>query len=129
MRAKRLFPLLALSIAARRSAASRLRPFAAAPSSRAALLPPRGGASESASAWSAGSKYDYGRTSPRASPAGTSSPATRSVPSSYRDTVRDEGEATKEAFAEAFLQRDDRNRFIGEVRTRHRLRSERASES
>ena len=122
MRAKRLFPLLALSIAARRSAASRLRPFAA-------LLPPRGGASESASAWSAGSKYDYGRTSPRASPAGTSSPATRSVPSSYRDTVRDEGEATKEAFAEAFLQRDDRNRFIGEVRTRHRLRSERASES
>lgn len=66
----------------------------------------RGGASESAASWSAGSKYNNYRTSPYS--------PTRN---SYKTTsvyTADSREKTKEAFAEAFLRREDRNRFIGE---------------
>ena len=73
-------------------------------------VPPRGGASESSSAWSAGSKYDY-RSRPNNNVA--SSPAQSYRTPSYRDDSTKD--ATKEAFAEAFLQRDDRNRFIARV--------------
>ena len=85
----------------------RVRLFAnsKAPQQHYAFLSMRGGASESASAWSAGSKYDY-RTGP-------SSPNTRNYTPSYTQG-EDEKDATKEVFAEAFLKREDRNRFIGE---------------
>lgn len=91
-----------------------------------ALLPPisshtllsvrGGGPSESASAWSAGSKYDY-RTSPQFSQ--SQSTQRYQTPSSYTQ-VQDAKAAvtedsTKEAFADAFLQREDRNRFISRV--------------
>eukprot|EP00581_Thalassiosira_minuscula_P005104 CAMPEP_0183747988 /NCGR_PEP_ID=MMETSP0737-20130205/67541_1 /TAXON_ID=385413 /ORGANISM="Thalassiosira miniscula, Strain CCMP1093" /LENGTH=294 /DNA_ID=CAMNT_0025983705 /DNA_START=249 /DNA_END=1136 /DNA_ORIENTATION=- len=72
------------------------------------ILSVRGGASESASAWSAGSKYDYGPSRPTYS--SSSSPTRYSTSQS-----QDEKEETKEAFAEAFLQRNDRNRFIARV--------------
>lgn len=66
----------------------------------------RGGASESAASWSAGSKYNNHRASPY--------PPTRN---NYKTTsmyTADSREKTKEVFAEAFLRREDRNRFIGE---------------
>eukprot|EP00571_Detonula_confervacea_P004961 CAMPEP_0172322112 /NCGR_PEP_ID=MMETSP1058-20130122/45056_1 /TAXON_ID=83371 /ORGANISM="Detonula confervacea, Strain CCMP 353" /LENGTH=333 /DNA_ID=CAMNT_0013037763 /DNA_START=97 /DNA_END=1095 /DNA_ORIENTATION=- len=72
-----------------------------------ALLSMRGGASESATAWSAGSKYDY-KTS-------LSSPTQNYKTPSYDSQGQDTKEETKEAFADAFLQRDDRNRFIARV--------------
>ncbi len=75
------------------------------------LLFLRGGASESAASWNAGSKYNSYRTSP--------SPPTRN---SYKATsvyAVDSKEKTKEAFAEAFLLREDRNRFIGEELSLH----------
>jgi len=77
-----------------------------------ALLPPltlRGGASEpTRQAWSAGSKYS------RPNNLSSSSP-TRSYQTPSYGQGQDEKEATtKDAFAEAFLQREDRNRFIGE---------------
>ncbi|KAL7543128.1 hypothetical protein ACHAXR_012426 [Thalassiosira sp. AJA248-18] len=75
-----------------------------------ALFAVRGGASESASAWSAGSKYDY-RTSPNFKQSQTQKYQT---PTSYSQG-QDTKETTKEAFAEAFLQREDRNRFIARV--------------
>jgi FtsH-binding integral membrane protein len=65
----------------------------------------RGGSSESASAWSAGSKLSQRRPAP-----GTSY---RSPPA-YNTQVND-GTQLKEQFAEAFLQREDRNRFIARV--------------
>ena len=75
-----------------------------------ALLPPltlRGGATEpSRSAWSAGSKYSR--------PNNLSSSPTRSYQTPSYSQDQDEKETTKDAFAEAFLQREDRNRFIGE---------------
>lgn len=85
--------------------------------SRAAISPPsahvllsmRGGASESASAWSAGSKYDY-RTS-----LGSSPPNQNYKTPSYSQSQDDTKEEAKEAFADAFLQRDNRNRFIARV--------------
>ena len=74
----------------------------------------RGGASESASAWSAGSKYEH-RTSPNFS---AKSP-TRSFESpSFKQRQDGAKAATKEAFAEAFRRREDRNRFIGKWRYR-----------
>ena len=75
-----------------------------------ALLPPltlRGGASEpTRQAWSAGSKYSR--------PNNLSSSPTRSYQTPSYSQDQDEKETTKDAFAEAFLQREDRNRFIGE---------------
>lgn len=73
----------------------------------------RGGASESASAWNAGSSL-------RPAPVGSSpGQSYRSTPP-YRQTSQqniDEksNSATKEQFAEAFLVREDRNRFIARV--------------
>ena len=69
----------------------------------------RGGAAESASAWNAGSKYEYRAGAPNSKP--ITSTSTRSPPVGQRQDVKLD---TKDAFAEAFLQRDDRNRFIGE---------------
>ncbi|KAL3756462.1 hypothetical protein ACHAWU_009856 [Discostella pseudostelligera] len=68
----------------------------------------RGGASESAASWTAGSRYnDYRTTSPSSS-----------IRNNYKATSvynEDSKEKTKEAFAEAFLRREDRNRFIARV--------------
>lgn len=61
------------------------------------------GGSESASAWNAGSRYDY--RSPKSSLLNRSKP--------IRQQSYDIREDTKEAIATAFLNRDDRNRFIG----------------
>lgn len=77
-----------------------------------ALLPSltlRGGASEpTRQAWSAGSRYG-------SRPNNISSSPTRSYQTPSYGQGQDENEATtKDAFAEAFLQREDRNRFIGE---------------
>lgn len=71
----------------------------------------RGGASESAASWNAGSKYNNYRTS-------TSPP----IRNNYKATsvyAADSKEKTKAAFAEAFLLREDRNRFIGEELSLH----------
>lgn len=66
----------------------------------------RGGSSESASSWSAGSRYDY-RTARPSSP-------TRKYSSPPPHTTDQQSQLdTKEVFAEAFLLREDRNRFIG----------------
>jgi hypothetical protein len=62
----------------------------------------RGGSSESASSWSAGSRYDYRTTRP-------SSPTRNYQTPPGQQSKLD----TKEVFAEAFLRREDRNRFIG----------------
>eukprot|EP00578_Thalassiosira_sp_NH16_P027984 CAMPEP_0181088236 /NCGR_PEP_ID=MMETSP1071-20121207/6679_1 /TAXON_ID=35127 /ORGANISM="Thalassiosira sp., Strain NH16" /LENGTH=355 /DNA_ID=CAMNT_0023170139 /DNA_START=14 /DNA_END=1081 /DNA_ORIENTATION=- len=77
------------------------------------LLSMRGGASESASAWNAGSKYDY-RTS-LSSPSSSSTTTRNYQTPSFTQDQQDEKEATKDAFAEAFLRREDRNRFIARV--------------
>lgn len=91
---------------------------------RSSLLLIRGGASESASrsSWTAGSKYNYGAGSKSynygSNTVGTSS--SLQTPSSYsnsKDTTNVNDNETKEKFAEAFLQRDDRNRFIGKLCT------------
>ena len=89
------------------------------------LIRIRGGASESASrsSWTAGSKYNYGAGSKSynygSNTVGTSS--SLQTPSSYntnsKDTTNVNDIETKEKFAEAFLQRDDRNRFIGKLCT------------
>ena len=82
----------------------------------------RGGAGDSSSAWSAGSKYNYGPTGSSKYNFGGSG----SSPSSSRDLqtpsystkdIQYANEETKEKFAEAFLQREDRNRFISRVYT------------
>lgn len=70
------------------------------------LIVLRGGASESAASWSAGSRYNNYRTS--------SSQPTRSNYKTASMYTTDTKDKTKEAFAEAFLRREDRNRFIGE---------------
>ena len=86
----------------------------------------RGGASSesaSRSSWTAGSKYNYGAGSKSynygSNTVGTSS--SLQTPSSYntnsKDTTNVNDIETKEKFAEAFLQRDDRNRFIGKLCT------------
>lgn len=83
----------------------------------------RGGASSessSRSSWTAGSKYNYGAGSKSynyGSNPGTSS--SLQTPSSYSNSkdATNVNEETKEKFAEAFLQRDDRNRFIGKLCT------------
>jgi len=62
----------------------------------------RGGSSDSASSWSAGSRYDYRTTRP-------SSPTRNYQTPPGQQSKLD----TKEVFAEAFLRREDRNRFIG----------------
>ncbi len=74
----------------------------------------RGGGSDSKSAWSAGSRRYY--------PSGSGYPSNKSTSSSgyskdglrYVSSRETEEQATKEVFAEAFLRREDRNRFIGE---------------
>lgn len=73
------------------------------------LLQIRGGGSESAPAWNAGS-----RLSQRPAP---SSPGQsyRAPPAYNRQEVVDDDTQLKEQFAEAFLQREDRNRFIARV--------------
>ena len=95
-----------------RSQSQRLPPFL---STRSAILSVRGGASEPGrSAWTAGSKYDYGTNRPNNY--STSSPTAQSYRTAApynQDTKEDE---TKEAFAEAFQKRDDRNRFIGKCK-------------
>lgn len=76
------------------------------------LLRIRGGASESASAWNAGSKL-----SPRPG-TGLSSASTGQsyrTPPPYNRYDDDSNTQLKEQFAEAFLQREDRNRFIARV--------------
>ena len=84
-----------------------------------------GSSSESASrsSWTAGSKYNYGAGSKSydygSTTAGTSS--SLQTPSSYNTNSKDTtnvNDETKEKFAEAFLQRDDRNRFIGKLYAR-----------
>ena len=84
-----------------------------------------GASSESASrsSWTAGSKYNYGAGSKSydygSTTAGTSS--SLQTPSSYNTNSKDTtnvNDETKEKFAEAFLQRDDRNRFIGKLYAR-----------
>ncbi|KAL3789183.1 hypothetical protein ACHAW5_002442 [Stephanodiscus triporus] len=68
----------------------------------------RGGSSESVSSWSTGSRYDYRTTSP--------SPQTRNYQTSSPYTPRQQSKLeTKEVFAEAFLRREDRNRFIDQL--------------
>lgn len=71
----------------------------------------RGGASESSSAWNAGSKLNK-----RSAPNSSHVQSYRSPPQ-YRQTQEhdDIQSATKEKFAEAFLKREDRNRFIARV--------------
>lgn len=79
-----------------------------------AMLSLRGGASESASAWSAGSKYEYQTNHPNNQ--STKSAPHKTTKDAFADAIQtqnDEAVATKDAFAEAFLQRDDRNRFVG----------------
>ena len=66
----------------------------------------RGGSSESASSWSAGSRYDYRTTRP-------SSPTRKYYTPPPHTTDQQSQLNTKEVFAEAFLLREDRNRFIG----------------
>lgn len=83
----------------------RIRP---SPSTRACILSARGG--DSKSAWSAGSKYNYGPSNPNGS---SSTQTSYRAPSYDREQQQVLQDDTKEAFAEAFLQRDDRNRFIG----------------
>jgi hypothetical protein len=67
------------------------------------------GGSESASAWNAGSRYDY--RSPKYSSSRSQSTRQPSYPVTAEDDTR---EGAKEAIATAFLNREDRNRFIGE---------------
>ncbi|KAL7465755.1 hypothetical protein ACHAXS_006072 [Conticribra weissflogii] len=75
----------------------------------------RGGGSDSKSAWSAGSRRYY--------PSGSGYPSNKSTSSSgyskdglrYASSRETEEQATKEVFAEAFLRREDRNRFIARV--------------
>jgi hypothetical protein len=74
------------------------------------ILSIRGG-SESASAWSAGSRYDY--RSPKTSSYSSRS-SVRQKPFMV-DAENDSKEQTKEAIATAFLNREDRNRFIGKL--------------
>ena len=83
----------------------------------------RGGASSesaSRSSWTAGSKYNYGAGSKSynygSNPGTSSSLQTPSYNTNSKDATN-VNEETKEKFAEAFLQRDDRNRFIGKLCT------------
>ena len=72
------------------------------------LLSVRGG-SESTSAWNVGSRHDYrspGKLSSRQ--------LSRPIGSASSVAVNDSREDTNEAIATAFLNREDRNRFIGE---------------
>ena len=77
------------------------------------LLRIRGGSSESASAWNAGSKLSQ-RPAPGLL---SSSPGQsyRSPPPYNRQVNDDTNTELKEQFADAFLQREDRNRFIARV--------------
>ena len=89
-------------------------------SSHSAILSIRGGAGDSSSAWSAGSKYNYGPTGSSkynfgGSGSSPSSSRNLQTPSYTKDTTQYANEQTKEKFAEAFLQREDRNRFISRV--------------
>ena len=85
----------------------------------------RGGASSesaSRSSWTAGSKYNYGAGSKSynygSNTVGTSSSLqTPSYNTNSKDATNVTDNETKEKFAEAFLQRDDRNRFIGKLFT------------
>lgn len=73
----------------------------------------RGGVSESAASWSAGSRYNDYRSGSR-----------QSLSQNYKnpsDYTVDPKAKAKEAFAEAFLRREDRNRFIGELRSIDRM--------
>ncbi|KAL3801120.1 hypothetical protein HJC23_002413 [Cyclotella cryptica] len=73
------------------------------------------GGSESASAWNAGSKYEY-RTVPKSSSTTFSRGPSVGRHQSYPMTADEDTKArTKEAIATAFLNRDDRNRFIARV--------------
>ena len=86
--------------------AKAISPFSSTSMSPHSLIVLRGGASESAASWSAGSRYNNYRTS--------SSQPTRSNYKTASMYTTDTKDKTKEAFAEAFLRREDRNRFIGE---------------
>lgn len=68
------------------------------------------GGSESASAWNAGSRYDY--RSPKSSVYNRTTPTRQK---SYVSAADDTKDVTKEAIANAFLNREDRNRFIGKI--------------
>lgn len=73
-------------------------------------LSTRGG-SESASAWNMGSRYDY-----RGSKSSSTTRSQTTTQKPYTVAADDDtGEETKEAIATAFLNREDRNRFIGET--------------
>jgi len=89
-------------------------------SSHSAILSIRGGAGDSSSAWSAGSKYNYGPTGSSkynfgGSGSSPSSSRNLQTPSYTTKDTQYANEETKEKFAEAFLQREDRNRFISRV--------------
>ena len=88
-------------------------------SSHSAILSIRGGAGDSSSAWSAGSKYNYGPTGSSKynfGGSGSSPSSSRNLQTpSYTKDTQYANEETKEKFAEAFLQREDRNRFISRV--------------
>ena len=82
----------------------------------------RGGAGDSSSAWSAGSKYNYGpigSSKYNFGGSGSSPSSSRNLqtPSYSTKDIQYANEETKEKFAEAFLQREDRNRFISRVYT------------
>jgi hypothetical protein len=71
------------------------------------------GGSESVSAWNAGSRHDY--RSPK-TPSYNRGRSSSSRQQSYTvDAEHGSKEQTKEAIATAFLNREDRNRFIGKL--------------
>mmetsp|Transcript_21192 Transcript_21192/g.40892 ORF Transcript_21192/g.40892 Transcript_21192/m.40892 type:complete len:363 (-) Transcript_21192:66-1154(-) len=75
----------------------------------------RGGASDSKSAWSAGSRRYYPSGSGFSSNQSKTSSAYRNDDFSNASYRAAEEQATKDAFAEAFRRREDRNRFIARV--------------
>jgi hypothetical protein len=80
---------------------------------RMPIMSIRGG-SESASAWSAGSRYDYRSPKTSSSFSSRDRSSVRQKPFTV-DVENDSKEQTKEAIATAFLNREDRNRFIGKL--------------
>ncbi|KAK1747322.1 hypothetical protein QTG54_001285 [Skeletonema marinoi] len=78
------------------------------------LLRIRGGSSESASAWNAGSKLSQ-RPAPGLSSTSPGQSYRSPPPYSNRQLNDDTNTQVKEQFADAFLQREDRNRFIARV--------------
>jgi len=81
---------------------------------KANLLRIRGGSSESASAWNAGSKLSQRPAAPGLS--STSPSQSYRSPPPYNSQANDDTNTqVKEQFADAFLQREDRNRFIARV--------------